>query len=515
MRVALTVGDFLNRAALAYGQRVALVDEPGAAGSLGTQTYAELEARARGMALAFDDLGVSHGERVAIVSPNSGRFLTSYFGVSGYGRVLVPINFRLTADEIAYIVEHSGASVLLYDPDVTDEVDTIKVSHRFCLDGVEDATLFAPAPEGVAPHPWQADEDASCSVNYTSGTTARPKGVQLTQRNCWLNAATFGWHTGVSDRDVLLHTLPMFHCNGWGMPYAVTGMGGTHVVLRKVDGEEILSRVERHGVTLLCGAPAVVAAVLAGAEARAAAGRPVPGRGTVRIVVAGAPPPSKTIERVESELGWEFIQIYGLTETAPLLTINRAPAEWDHLDPGERSVLLARAGVPAVGVQIDVDSHGEVLARSNHVFAGYWEQPRESAEALDGGWFHTGDGGYLDGAYVVISDRKKDVIITGGENVSSIEVEDCLYQHPAVAEVAVIGVPDEKWGETIKALVVVREGHDVSEADLIAHCRERLAHFKAPTSVEMRDALDRTATGKLQKYKLRQPYWTGRERLVN
>jgi len=515
MRVALTVADFLDRAALVYGERAAVVDEPGVPGSLGTQTYAELEARARGMALALDELGVGHGERVAIVSPNSGRFLTSYFGVSGFGRVLVPINFRLTAEEIAYIVDHSGASVLLYDPDLAGEVDTIKVSHRFCLDGTEDATLFAPAPAGAAPRGWEANEDAACSVNYTSGTTARPKGVQLTQRNCWLNAATFGWHTGVSDRDVLLHTLPMFHCNGWGMPYAVTGMGGMHVVLRKVDGEEILSRVERHGVTLLCGAPAVVAAILSAAEARAAAGRAVPGAGSVRIVVAGAPPPSKTIERVETELGWEFIQIYGLTETAPLLTINRAPAEWDALDAGARSVLLSRAGVPAVGVQVEVDAEGEVLARSNHVFAGYWEQPRETAEALEGGWFHTGDGGYLDGAHLVISDRKKDVIITGGENVSSIEVEDCLYQHAAVAEVAVIGVPDEKWGETIKALVVVREGSDVCEADLIAHCRERLAHFKAPTSVELRDALDRTATGKLQKYKLRQPYWAGRDRTVN
>ena len=185
------------------------------------------------------------------------------------------------------------------------------------------------------------------------------------------------------------------------------------------------------------------------------------------------------------------------------------------LDAAERSHLLSRAGAPAVGVQIAIDEDGEVLARSNHVFAGYWEQPLETEAALRGGWFHTGDGGHFDGAHVVISDRKKDVIITGGENVSSIEVEDCLYQHEAVAEVAVIGVPDEKWGETIKALVVVRDGYEVSEADLIAHCRARLAHFKAPTSVELRDALDRTATGKLQKYKLRQPYWEGREKLVN
>jgi fatty-acyl-CoA synthase len=515
MRVALTVGDFLERAALVYGHRTAVVDEPGAPGSFGSPTYAELESRARGMALALDGLGVDHGERVAIVSPNSARFLTAFFGVSGYGRILVPVNFRLTGEEIAYIVEHSGASVLLYDPDLAGEVDTIKVAHRFALDGQDDAALFAPAEAGAEPRAREPDEDATCSVNYTSGTTARPKGVQLTHRNCWLNATVFGWHTGVDDRDVLLHTLPMFHCNGWGMPYAVTGMGGMHVVLRKVDGEEILSRIERHGVTLLCGAPAVVAAILGAAEARAAEGREVPGRGTVRMVVAGAPPPSKTIERIERELGWEFIQIYGLTETAPLLTVNRAPAEWDALDAGERSVLLGRAGVPAVGVRIDVDPEGEVLARSNHVFGGYWEQPEATADALDGGWFHTGDGGYLDDAYLVISDRKKDVIITGGENVSSIEVEDCIYQHPSVAEVAVIGVPDEKWGETILALVVAREGTSVTEQEIIEHCRLRLAHFKAPTRVEVRDALDRTATGKLQKYKLRQPYWAGRERSVN
>jgi acyl-CoA synthetase (AMP-forming)/AMP-acid ligase II len=265
----------------------------------------------------------------------------------------------------------------------------------------------------------------------------------------------------------------------------------------------------------MCGAPAVVASILAAAAARRAEGRNVPGQGTVRIVVAGAPPPSKTIERVETELGWEFIQIYGLTETAPLLTINRAPKEWAGLPPAERATLLGRAGVPAVGVQMAVDDEGEVLARSNHVFAGYWEQPEATAQALEGGWFHTGDGGHLDGAFTVISDRKKDVIITGGENVSSIEVEDCLYQHPAVAEAAVIGVPDEKWGETVKALVVLHPGASCDEQELVEHCRARLAHFKCPTSVEVRDALARTATGKLQKYKLRQQYWEGRGRQVN
>ena len=320
---------------------------------------------------------------------------------------------------------------------------------------------------------------------------------------------------GVSDRDVYLHTLPTFHCNGWGLPFALAGMGARQVVLRKVDGEDILDRIEREGVTFLAGAPAVVTATLDAAESRTHRGESVPGRGTVRIVVAGAPPPTKVIERVEAELGWEFMQIYGLTETSPLLTVNRAPAEYDDLDAGERARRLSRAGVPAIGVRMRVNGDGELLARSNHVFEGYWAQPDATAEAVVDGWFHTGDGGNLDGAYVVISDRKKDVIISGGENVSSIDVEDCLFQHPAVAEAAVIGVPDDRWGETVKALVVLRPGNpDVDEAALIEHCRRRIAHYKCPTSIEFRTELARTATGKLQKFKLRAPYWQTRDKRV-
>jgi fatty-acyl-CoA synthase len=516
MKVPLTIGDYLSRGAAVYGHRTAVFDEPGTTGSLGRLTYRELQSRARGMALALDDLGVGHGERVAIVSPNAARFLISYFGVSGYGRVLVPVNYRLNADEITYIIGHSASTVLLVDPESEQSLRGISVKHKIVLDGSADAELFAPAADGVEPAEWDAAEDSTASINYTSGTTAKPKGVQLTHRNCWLNAATFGWHTAVTDRDVFLHTLPMFHCNGWGMPYAVTGMGVPQVVVRKIDGEEILRRIEAHGVTLLCGAPAVVAAILTAAADRRAAGQEIAGAGTVRMVVAGAPPPSKTIERVETELGWEFIQIYGLTETAPLLTVNRAVAEWDNLPPSERAKLQSRAGVPALGVQIRTDEDGEVLARSNHVFAGYWEQPEESAKALDGGWFHTGDKGHVEaGDYLVISDRKKDVIISGGENVSSVEVEDCLYQHPAVAEAAVIGIPDAKWGETVKALVVLRAATSATEAELIEHCRARLSHFKCPTSVEVRDALPRTATGKLQKFKLREPYWQELDRKVN
>ena len=513
MQVPLTVGDFLARADFVYGERVGVVDEPGRPGALGAVTYAEIHRRARNMAAALDRMDVAHGERVAIVSQNAARFLISFFGVSGFGRVLVPINFRLNADEVNYIVDHSGASVLLIDPELDEALAGVTAKERILFDGTADAELFADA--AAEPAPWRADESATATINYTSGTTARPKGVQLTHRTNYLNALSFGWHAAVTDRDVYLHTLPMFHANGWGMPYACTAMGVKQIVLRKVDGEDILDRIDEHGVTLLCGAPAVVAAVLDAAAARRERGEEVPGRDRVRIIVAGAPPPSKTIERVEAELGWEFIQIYGLTETAPLLTINRRRQEWDDLDAAERARLLSRAGAPAVGVRVRVDENGEVLARSNHVFEGYWAQPEATKEAIVDGWFHTGDGGDLDGPYVVIADRKKDVIISGGENVSSIEVEDCLFQHPAVAECAVIGVPDEKWGETVKALVVLREGQDVSERELIDHCRSRIAHYKCPTSIEFRDALARTATGKLQKFKLRAPYWEGRDRQVN
>ncbi|WP_371482587.1 AMP-binding protein [Kitasatospora sp. NBC_00315] len=510
MQTPLSVMDFLDRAELVYGDRVGIVDEPvqpaPSWGELGYRRVAEL---ARAQAAGLDRLGVGPGERVAIVSHNSARLMTSLFGVSGHGRVLVPVNFRLRAEEVSYIVEQSGASVLLVDPELADSLAGVKARHTFVIGAESDAVLydFDNAPQRV-----EIAESDTATINYTSGTTARPKGVQLTHRNIWLNAVLMGLHFGASDRDVYLHTLPMFHANGWGLPFALTGLGAQHIVLRKVDGAEILRRVERHGVTFLCGAPAVITMVL---EAAADWDGPIPGRDRVRIIVAGAPPPTSVVQRIEAELGWEFMQIYGLTETSPLATVNRTRAEWDELPAAERAEKLVQAGAPALGSQVRVDDGGEVLLRSNTVLEGYWRQPKETAEAIRDGWFRTGDGGTLTEGYLTISDRKKDVIISGGENVSSIEVEDCLYDHPAVAEVAVIGVPDEKWGETVKALVVLKPGRTASEADLIAHCKQRLAGYKSPTSVEFRDVLARTTTGKLQKFRLREPYWTGRERGVN
>ena len=403
MKVPLTIRDHLDRALAVYPDRVAFVDEPDQpAPSMGEVTFSRLGELADAAGAGLDALGVPMGGRVAMVSHNAGRLLTCFWGVSGNGRILVPVNFRLSTDELAYIVEHCGADVLLVDPELADTLASIDCRHKFVLGAESDEAIFR---FGTDSRPWTPDEEETAVINYTSGTTARPKGVQQTHRSLWLNAAVFGWQTTVSDRDNYLHTLPMFHCNGWGMPYALVGMGAKQVVLRKVDGAEILRRVDEHGITIMCGAPAVVAAILAAAADWDGA---IPGAGRTRIVVAGAPPPTRIIERVETELDWEFIQIYGLTETAPLLTMNRRRAEWDDLSPGERARKLASQGVPGLGVRMAVSPDGEFLARSNHVLEGYWEQPDATAAAIVDGWFHTGDGGYSDDdGYYTITDRKK------------------------------------------------------------------------------------------------------------
>jgi len=511
MGFPLTINDFLDRAIAVYPDRVAIIDEPDQpAPPLPDMTYRELGDVRRSIGVALDELGVPMGGRVAVVSQNSARFLTMYYGVPGNGRVIVPINFRLKPDEVSYIVEHSGAEVLLLDPEVADSLSGVACKHIIVF-GDESDQIFLNRPG--QPMEWEADEHALVSIDYTSGTTARPKGVEQTHRARWTNTAIMGWQFGINDRDVYLHLVPMFHCDAWAMPYNLSAMGVTQVVQRRIDGTEILCRIAEHGVTFTGGAPAVCATVL---DAAARWDGEVPGRNRVRIVVAGAPPPMSTIERIETELQWEFIQLYGLTETAPLVTVSRNRAEWDTLNASERAKKLARAGAPAIGVTVKLTSEGEIVARANHFSTAYWRNPEATADARHEDWFHTGDGGAIDGeGYYSITDRKKDVIVSGGENVSSIEVENVLFSHPAVTEVAVIGIPHEKWGETVKALVVLVPGADLSERELIEHCKSRLAGYKCPTSVEIRTELARTATGKLQKYKLREPYWAFMARKVN
>ncbi len=524
MQVPLLVNDFLRRAAQLYPDKLAIVD-----GDL-RYSYRDFQARVNQLSHALAKLGIEKGDRVCILSPNSHFFLESFYATSQIGVVLVPLNYRLVAADHAYILDHAGVRAVLVDWEYTGVVDEIrqdlpKVEHWIEARDEGAAApgwtswndLIAAAPT-TAPPAIEIDENELVSINYTSGTTARPKGVMLTHRNCYLNAYNLIAHLRVSHEDVELWTLPMFHCNGWGGVYALTGMGGTHVVLRTVDGEAIFGLIEREGVTFACMAPAVLRTIL-----------DYPNKDrhhittTPRFTVAGAPPPAAFIERLEEELGWDFIQIYGLTETAPLLTVSQP----DHATAQTDWPRRARAGVAGLGVEIELrddddnpvpqdgETPGEICARSNVVFAGYWEQPDQTEAAIRDGWFHTGDLAVWDElGNVHIVDRKKDVIISGGENISSPEIEDALYQHPAVLECAVIGVPHEKWGETPVALVVLRSGEMPSEQDLIDFCRQKLAHFKCPTRIEFVPELPRTATGKLQKFRLREQFWNN-DRKVN
>ncbi|MEW2525014.1 AMP-binding protein [Streptomyces sp. NPDC047071] len=505
MLVPLTTADFLDRAEAAAAGRTALVDEPGQpALPVPTTTYGSLLRRIRAWQAGLDALGVGAGERVAVVSPNCSRLLELLYAVTASGRICVPVNYRLTPEEIAYVLRQCDASVVFVDPDVEAVLGSVDVPKRFVLGEQTEAEVMR---FDVEPRPWERpDENAVATLNYTSGTSARPKGVALTHRSIWLNAMTFGVHGRIWEGDVYLHTLPTFHCNGWGVPFLLAGLGARQVLLRRIDGTEILRRVQEHGVTLAFGAPAVWDAVI-----RAARDWPgeVPGRGRTRVVCAGAPVDERLVARVEEALGWEFLQVYGLTETT-LLTFNR------RLPGAPGSGGLTRAGAPALGVRMRTGERGEVLARSNMVLDGYWQDERADGEALREGWFHTGDAGSFDDeGHLLLFDRLKDVIVTGGESVSSVEVEDCLLGHPAVAEVAVIGVPDERWGETVKAVVVPAAGAEARAAEIIAYCKQRLARYKAPTSVDFRDALPRTSNGKVQKSRLREPYWAHEDRRIH
>jgi fatty-acyl-CoA synthase len=525
MNVPLLLDDFIRRAAKLYGDKTAIVD-----GDL-RFTYAQFRARANQLGHALLRLGVTKGDRVCILSPNSHFFLESYYGVTQIGAILVPLNYRLVAADHEYIINHAGVKVVLVDHEYASMIDGMRdllgsVEHWIVAQDSGSApdgwldwnALIATEPETGTP-PLDIDENDVATLNYTSGTTARPKGVMLTHRNMYINAYNFIAHLRIRHEDVELWTLPMFHASGWGGPFAVTAMGGTHVVLRAVDGAKIYELIEREGVTFACMAPAVLSTILNYAD------RTKHKIGTrPRFTVAGAPPPAAFIERLEKELGWEFIQIYGLTETSPIITVSTP----DHHTATDDYARRSRAGVEVIGTDIQVldddgnpvpqdgVSIGEVCARSNVVLEGYWEQPDETAKAIHGGYFHSGDLAVWDEhGNINIVDRKKDVIISGGENISSPEIEAALYKHPAVLECAVIGVPSEKWGETPKALIVLREGAAATEADVIAFTREHLAHFKCPTSVDFVEALPRTATGKLQKFVLRERYWAGVERRVN
>jgi fatty-acyl-CoA synthase len=514
MEIPLSPLEFARRARKVHGAREAVVD-----GEL-RLSYGQFGERCDRWSAALATLGVRHGDRVGTISPNTHQHLEQFYAIPQLGAVIVPMNYRLTADDFVYLATHSGCKVLCVHADYLDVVNRVRdrmpsVQHFVALEGsragwLDYETLLA-ASDGEFPPPTIEETDL-IAINYTSGTTANPKGVMITHRNAWMNAIGTLMHWPMTPADRYLWTLPMFHANGWTFPWIVTAVGGTHVCLRKAEVSAIYDEIQRERVTTLCAAPTVLIAIANGPEAQ----RKRLSRG-VRLLTAGAPPAAATIERIEGEFGWEVTQVYGLTETAPFISICEPLPEHEQSAPAQRAVVKARQGVELITsgelrvvdpdmreVPRDGATVGEIVARGNVVMRGYFNDPEATAQAFAGGWFHSGDAAVVhpDG-YVEIRDRFKDVIISGGENISSIEVESALLRHPAVLEVAVVGTPHEKWGESPKAFVVLREGLAVSELELRNFARGALAHFKVPSEFEFVTALPKTATGKIQKYVLR------------
>ena len=515
MEIALTPLELMRRARRVYGSREAVVD-----GDL-RLTYEQLFARCdRWSTVLAKKLGVEQGGRVAYVAPNTHAQLESFYAVPQLGAVLVPVNYRLSAGELAYIIDHSGATVLCAHSDYLELLDGIraqipKVKHFVALEGTRDgwldyeAAIAETEADFVRPEIVETD---LLTINYTSGTTARPKGVMITHRNAYLNSVGTLVHVHMTPADRYLWTLPMFHANGWTFTWTVTAIGGTHVCLRRVEPTRIYEAVAKENVTILCAAPTVLIGV---ANAPDELKKTVP-RG-VRVLTAGAPPAAATIAKIEEQLGWVITHVYGLTETTPFITVCEVWPEHASLSNEEMAKLKARQGIELVtsGELLVVDENdrevphdgqtvGEITVRGNVVMKGYYEDPDATAKALRGGYFRSGDAAVVhpDG-YAEIRDRIKDVIISGGENISSVEVEGVLLSHDAVQEVAVVGVASEKWGETPHAFVVLRAGEKTTDDALRGFVRERLAHFKCPTAFHFVAELPKTATGKIQKFVLR------------
>jgi fatty-acyl-CoA synthase len=522
-RTELTPLLFLERSMAVHGPRIAAV--------YGGRrlTYAELGCRVRRLATALRRAGVRPGDRVAVLAPNVPAMLEAHFGVALAGGVLVAINTRLNAAEVRFILEHSGARTLLADaelagplaglPATVERVVTID-DPEFApgaprvFDGPEYETFIDVPPDDL-PFRVPAEQDLY-SINYTSGTTGRPKGVMYTHRGAYLNAlAEIVCHRVVT-ASAFLWTLPMFHCNGWCFPWAVTGAGARHVLLRRVDPPLVWRLIVEESVTHFNGAPTVLIMLIN--DAAAPTDRlPRP----LRVATGGAPPSPTLLAQWEA-IGAELTHLYGLTETyGPHTTCDWHP-EWDGLDPERRARLRARQGVAHLVAcelrVVDADMHdvpadattmGEVVMRGNNVMAGYFDDPEATAQAFRGGWFHSGDVAVMhpDG-YIELRDRQKDIIISGGENISTIEVEQTVATHPDVLEVAVIAVPDERWGEVPKAFVTPKAGRSPTAEEIVAHCRARLAHFKCPKAVEF-GPLPKTSTGKVQKFVLRDREWAG------
>jgi acyl-CoA synthetase (AMP-forming)/AMP-acid ligase II len=499
----LTPLSFLDRSAAAFPERTAVVDGDR------RWTWAEFRERARRLAVALQEAGIDKGDRVAFLAPNTVEMLEAHFGVPAAGAILVCVNTRLLSEEIAYILEHAGARILVVDPSLAHLVKDAQVERVLVTGEGGDYTDFLSNASDREPEDRLESEDDVISINYTSGTTGRPKGVMYTHRGAYLNALAEATHARLTSRSVYLWTLPMFHCNGWCNTWAVTAVGGTHVCLRAVDPPLVWRLFEDEHVTHFNGAPTVLVMLGADPSARRLS-RPV------LVTTGGAPPPPSLIERAGA-LGFEVNHVYGLTETYGPITICEWNPEWDGLELEERARLKARQGVNMVtadpvrvvdpemqDVPADGETMGEVVMRGNNVMKGYFRDEAATSEAFRGGWFHSGDLAVMhpDG-YIEVRDRAKDIIISGGENISTIQVERALVRHPDVLEAAVIAIPHEKWGERPKAFVTLRRGATLTERELIAFSRETLPGFKAPDEIEFGE-LPKTSTGKVKKYELRE-----------
>jgi fatty-acyl-CoA synthase len=527
MKVPLTPLEFKQRAARLFGTKIGVID--------GERrfTYAEFAERAGRLAGVLVTRGVRPGDRVAYLAYNSHPLLEGYFGVLEAGGILLPLNVRLAPQELAYILDDAGVRLLFIDADFLPLLDEMQAGMSGRPEVVwlgsrpdtrseplyEDLLAEVPAGEQRPP---EIDEDAVAELFYTSGTTGLPKGVMLTHRNLYLHALSTMATLSVADDEVQLHTIPLFHVNGWGTPQALTAAGGTHVMLRRFDPGEALRLIEAERVTRFFAVPTMLTMILNHADIAK-----YDLSSLRRVMLGGAPTPVELVRQAEKILRCTVHAGYGLSETSPVLT-----TAWSrsHLCGGDdaRTRRQASTGTPIVGADVrvvtedggevpwDGDSVGEIVARSNVVMAGYWNDPEGTAAIIHDGWFHTGDMAVVDpDGYITIVDRKKDIIISGGENISSVEIEKVLFEHPAVLESAVVAVPDARWGEVPKALVALRPGASATEEELIAFCRDRLARFKSPQSVDFFESLPKGGTGKILKARLRAPYWKGQEKRVH
>ncbi|MCH8205179.1 MAG: long-chain-fatty-acid--CoA ligase, partial [Candidatus Hydrogenedentes bacterium] len=518
---------FIQRSAFVYPDKTAIVHGDK------RYTYREFGERVNRLASALQKRGLRKGDRVAVLLPNIPPMLDAHFAVLLAGGMIVPINYRLAPKEVEYILNHSGATFLICDTEFSNLVSPVKdnietVKHYIDVVDVEgfdrlgDTTYEEFLQEGSPePFPWVIeDELEEITINYTSGTTGRPKGVVFTHRGAYLNAINETMETHMTPDTIYLWTLPMFHCNGWCFTWGVTALGGTHVCLRKFEPADVWPLIDKENVTHLNGAPVVLIALLNDP------GRPKKLDRPLTITTAGAPPSPTLIENIQA-MGATIIHVYGLTETYGPTTICAPQPDWKDRSLAEQGKLLARQGVAYImsdpirivdddmnDVPRDGKTLGEVVMTGNMVMKGYYNDPEATEEAFRGGYFHSGDVAvwHPDG-YAELRDRSKDVIISGGENISSIEVEQVIYRHPAVLECAVIGVPHEKWGESPKAFITLKPGQTATQEEIVNFCRENIAHFKCPTTVDFID-LPKTSTGKIQKFILRDKEWEGKEKRI-